>query len=132
VKNFIAIIACILLFAGCEENELEAVADRASATGTLAGSSSVMEQYYYIQKYDASMGQAQVARRNGSEVVHHSRRKLPKYVAVSTAPDARSKGKASVMIFDTTTQQIVGSKINYLSGLARFTITDIQSYLILR
>jgi hypothetical protein len=111
VKKFIAIIACTIFLAGCEADELEAIADRASATGSLESSSSLIEQYYYIQKYNASAQQTLVAQANGSEIVHRSKRKLPKYVAVSTVRDARSKGKASVMIFDTMTQQVVGTNV---------------------
>jgi hypothetical protein len=105
------IFACAILLSGCEEDELESLADRASATGSLETSSSVIEQYYYIQKYEATAHQVSIAQENGSELVHRSRRKLPKYVAVSTAPDARSKGKASVMIFDTVTEQVAGSNV---------------------
>jgi hypothetical protein len=111
MKKIIPIIACIISLAGCEQDELEAIADRASATGSLESSSSLIEQYYYIQKYNASAQQTQVAQANGSEIVHRSGRKLPKYVAVSTARDARSKGKASVMIFDTKTDQLVGTNV---------------------
>jgi hypothetical protein len=116
VKKIIAIVACTALFAGCEVDELEAIADRASATGSLESSSSLIERYYYIQKYKASAQQTLVAQENGSEIVHRSKRKLPKYVAVSTAPDARSKGKASVMIFNTTTEQVVGKNVYDLAG----------------
>jgi hypothetical protein len=35
VKKIIAFIACSILFAGCEQDELEVIADRASATGSL-------------------------------------------------------------------------------------------------
>jgi hypothetical protein len=112
VKKITVIIACSLLLAGCEDpDELNALADRASATGSLEASSSVIEQYYSIQKYQASLQQTETAQRNGAAVVHHSKRKLPQYVAVSTAPDARSKGKSSVMIFDTTTEQVVGNSV---------------------
>lgn len=110
------IIACAVLLSGCEEDELESLADRASATGSLETSSSVIEQYYYIQKYEASAQQVSIAQENGSELVHRAKRKLPKYVAVSTAPDARSKGKASVMIFDTITQQVAGSNVYDLAS----------------
>jgi hypothetical protein len=116
VKKIIAIIAWTIFVAGCEEDELEAIADRASATGSLESSSSLIEQYYYIQKYNASAQQTLFAKANGSEIVHHSKRKLPKYVAVSTVRDARSKGKASVMIFDTATRQIVGTNVYDLAS----------------
>ena len=111
MRKGITIIACTVLLAGCEEDELEAVADRASATGSLETSSSVIEQYYYIQKYEASAHQVSIAEKNGSELVRRARRKLPKYIAVSTAPDARSKGKASVMIYDTRSQETVGTAV---------------------
>jgi hypothetical protein len=111
MKKEIAIIACTLPFAGCAQDQLEALADRASATGSLESSSAVIEHYYYIQKYEASAEQTLVAQRNGSELVHHAMHKLPKYVAVSTVRDARSKGKASVMIFDTTTQQVKSKSV---------------------
>jgi len=109
-------IVSSVLLSGCEENELEALADRASATGSLETSSSVIEQYYTIQKYEASSQQVSVAQKNGSELLHRANRKLPKYVAVSTAPDSRSKGKASVMIFDTTTQQVAGMNVYDLAS----------------
>jgi hypothetical protein len=116
MTKIITIIACIIFLAGCEQDELEAIADRASATGSLESSSSLIEQYYYIQKYNASAQQTQVAQANGSEIVHRSGRKLPKYVAVSTERDARSKGKASVMIFDTKTEQLVGTNVYDLAS----------------
>jgi len=116
VKKIIAIIACTIILAGCEEDELEAIADRASATGSLAASSSLIEQYYYIQKYQASSQQTQVAMENGADIVRHAKRKLPKYVAVSTVQDTRSKGKAAVMIFDTTTSQVVGTNVYDISS----------------
>jgi hypothetical protein len=74
VKNVIAIISCTLIVAGCEDpDELNALADRAAATGSLEGSFSAIERYYYIQKYEASMEQTETAQRNGAEVVHAQR-----------------------------------------------------------
>ena len=76
------------------------------------------ELWEYIQKYQASSRQTQAANENGAAVVKEykdSNRKLPKYVAVSTSRDNRSKGKTSVMIFDTATQQVVGASVYDLS-----------------
>jgi hypothetical protein len=75
--------------------------------------------FEYIQKYQASVRQAQAAGENGAAVVKEykeSNRKLPKYVAVSTSRDHRSKGNTSVMIFDTVTQQVVGTSVYDLSA----------------
>ena len=72
----------------------------------------------YIQKYQASSKQTQSANENGAAVVKEykaSNRKLPKYMAVPTSRDPRSKGKTSVMIFDTATQQVVGTSVYDLS-----------------
>jgi Tfp pilus assembly protein PilE len=59
MTKIIAIIAGTICLAGCERDELEAIADRASVTGSLESSSSLIEQYYYIQKYNASAQQTQ-------------------------------------------------------------------------
>ena len=40
-----------------------------------------------------------------------TRKKLPRYIAVDTVPDARSKGTKSVMIWDTQAEAIVGNNV---------------------
>lgn len=40
-----------------------------------------------------------------------ARKKLPRYIAVDTVPDARSKGTKSVMIWDTQAEAIVGNNV---------------------
>src|SRR6202022_1264291 len=37
--------------------------------------------------------------------------KIPRYIAVDTAPDTRSKGTNSVMIWDTTSKEMVGNEV---------------------
>ncbi len=39
------------------------------------------------------------------------KKKLPRYIAVDTEPDARSKGSKSVMIWDTQAEAIVGNNV---------------------
>jgi hypothetical protein len=38
-------------------------------------------------------------------------KKLPRYIAVDTEPDARSKGKKSIMLWDTQVQEVVGNNV---------------------
>lgn len=40
-----------------------------------------------------------------------ARKKLPRYLAVDTEPDARSKGSRSIMLWDTQVQEVVGNNV---------------------
>jgi hypothetical protein len=43
--------------------------------------------------------------------------KIPPYMAVDTAPDTRSKGKKTVMIWDTTSKQLIGNEVYDVQAL---------------
>lgn len=48
-----------------------------------------------------------------------ARKKLPRYIAVDTERDARSKGTKSIMIWDTQVQEVVGNEVYDVSAPPR-------------
>ena len=125
--------ACVLtiLAAGCARDSLDEAAWQASRHGTtvtvsgqgtptapLAAAAKVTERYYWIAKYQATIGQRQIVedtvRRVEPRVSAKARARkkpAPRYLAVRTRSDARAKSKTSVMIWDTRSQQIVGNDV---------------------
>lgn len=68
-----------------------------------------------LATYEATESQRQVAAERAQAAQARWKKQgekdAPRYLAVDTEPDERSRGKASVMIWDTQTEEIVGNNV---------------------
>ena len=135
----IGCIAMLALAGGCTQDALDETALRASEAGTRAGiaptgsptsameaGAKVTERYYWVAKYQATLEQRQVAektaRRAAPAVVAKAKaqgRTAPRYLAVRTRSDTRSKTRTSVMVWDTQSESIVGNSVYDLNETPR-------------
>ena len=119
------------MLTGCARDPLEEAAMQASRVGTAAGEgrhgmdtvgldagARVTERFYYVAKYQATREQREFAQAAAREIVRSpkrkaasAKRKLPRYIAVRTRPDARRKTETNVMIFDVQSSEIVGNDV---------------------
>src|SRR4029077_9806846 len=107
MKLFRSVQIALLLAVSCTMSScvlpLVAVVAIAAAAATVA----------IVASHDASVNQRQVAVATAQRVISkapESRKveyKKKRYIAVKTVRDQNSKGKASVMVYDTATEQIV-------------------------
>ena len=68
-----------------------------------------------LAAYEATEEQRTVATERARATVTHMKndgqKEFPRYIAVDTEPDERNKGKASVMLWDTQTEEIIGNNV---------------------
>jgi hypothetical protein len=125
------LLACAILpFAGCSGGPSYAALFDTSpeAEGTGIVGVGLVRAVVIIAKYQATERQRHVADQRArtayaklarqtapghttSGTSTKSKRKMPRYIAVDTEPDARSKTGKSVMIWNTETQEVVGNNV---------------------
>lgn len=131
---FIATTGMFFMLPGCARDPLEEAAWQASRMGTAVGDrnpgdnsrgleagSKIVERYYWVAKYQATLEQRQVAEATAKKIVRKMAkktggRKAPRYIAVKTRSDSRAKTTTSVMLFDTVSEEIVGNDVYDLSS----------------
>jgi hypothetical protein len=126
--------AAIVLFAGCagpiEEGEIHTSGTvgfsaglgsaQAMSSTTTSGAVSTAATFV-LAHYEATENQRIVALRNAKRaiaVIHSQpkkreamKRKKIRYLAVDTVKDERAKGEATVMLFDSESEQLVGKDV---------------------
>ncbi len=134
VNRIVLPMVVILLFAGCagEEGEEEIHSTRSVGFSAGLGSAQSMSSTatsgavqtaatFVLAYYEATERQRQVALKNARRAIAVIRsqpkkrtamkKKRIRYLAVDTEKDERAVGKATVMIFDTESEQIVGNNV---------------------
>ncbi len=123
-RHLAVALAALAVLAGCEAVQRVAPSVVGTAASYIPGASRVpvgtitMIAIRVIQHYQATKKQREVATARAqtfTRKVETKRKPKPKtrYVAVETPRVEKSKGQASVMIFDTETQQLVGNNQVY-------------------
>lgn len=121
------IVAGCLLLATCARDPLEQAAWQASRVGTAVGEGRgardtagleaggrIVERFYYVAKYEASLQQRHAAEATARAVTRRNatgQRKTARYLAIRTRSDSRAKTSTSVMLWDTQSQEIVGGNV---------------------
>ncbi len=123
-------MSCAVIVA-CARDPLEEAAWQASRAGTAAGQgrggmdtvgleagSRVVERFYYVAKYQASLGQRRFTETSARKIARRplkrastTRGKPGRYLAVRTRSDARATTRTSVMLWDTFSSEIVGNDV---------------------
>ena len=129
-----ALLGFLFLFGCSGMPSYEAMFDPSpEAEGTGIVGTGVVRAIVIIAKYQASERQRRVAEeraraayarmvqerkvsvetpsQGGQRAQTKPKKKLPRYIAVDTEPDARSKGKKAIMLWDTQTQEVVGNQV---------------------
>ena len=133
-----ALLGFTLLFGCSGMPSYEAMFDPSpEAEGTGIVGTGVVRAIVIIAKYQASERQRRVAEErarvayarmaqerkvavetpsqggapSGQRAQTKPKKKLPRYIAVDTEPDARSRGKKAIMLWDTQAQEIVGNQV---------------------
>ncbi len=143
------LVAGFLLVAGCARDPLEQTAWQASRVGTAVGEGRggrdtagldaggrVVERFYYVAKYEASLQQRHAAEATARAVTRRragghamSPRKTARYLAIRTRSDSRAKTSTSVMLWDTQSQEIVGGNVYDLNDTPPSgTILNFETY----
>lgn len=120
----------LALLAGCAQRDAaEEAAWQASRHGTAAQDrfgagletgSRIVEKFYYVAKYQATMEQRESARTAARKAVRKlvknarpnpSANQPRRVIAVKVRSDSRAKTRTSVMLWDTQAQDIVGNNV---------------------
>ncbi len=139
---------------GCVSSETAGVLGRAAggvagSAASYAGAGSVGSSAVYygsqaataivvaiLEKHEATELQRKIAQERaeaymaGLKAAEKQKIKKQRYIAVDTQKDSRSKGKASVMVFDTQNDRLVGNDVYELQkappvgSAARFETVD--------
>lgn len=67
--------------------------------------------YGKLVRQQASASRETAARPTTQTRAQKTRKKLPRYIAVDTEPDARSKTGKSIMLWDTQSEEVVGNNV---------------------
>ena len=143
-------LASILLLGGCASDGIDEAAMQASMVGTayaqgrhgrdtvgLDAGSRVVEHFYYVAKYQASLEQRRqaeaTARPLAARLVADARKSghgsAPKYIAVRTRSDSRAKTRTSIVVWDTQSSEIVGNNVYDLNDTPPLgTVVKFETY----
>ncbi len=134
VKRFLLPLVAIIIFSGCAGENGEGESYSTDAVGFSAGLGSAQSMAstatsgavqtaatFVLAYYEATERQRQVAMKNARRAVavirsqpkkrEAMKKKKIRYIAVDTEKDERAVGAATVMIFDTESEQIVGNNV---------------------
>ena len=115
VRAVAVVIAIALLLPGCLSPEVvRRIEGAPGEEGTGVFLSRVPEVIKILATYEATDRQRQVTierAKRTQAALEMEDAELPKIIAVDTEPDDRRQGARTIMLWDTQTEEIVGSKV---------------------
>ena len=110
-----AVIAPVLLLQGCLSPEvIRRIEGAPGEEGTGVFLSRVPEVIKILATYEATERQRQVTTeraKSAQAALEEKNAEVPRIIAVDTEPDDRRQGARTIMLWDTQTEEIVGSKV---------------------